>query len=68
VALLPRLLVADELASGRLITVLDRPYRTEDAYYIVYPEAKRDEPKLERFRSWLKTMASQVDGAPTPLT
>lgn len=60
VALLPRLLVADEIASGRLITVLDRPYRTDDAYYIVYPEAKRDEPKLGRFRTWLHSMTNET--------
>lgn len=51
--LLPRLLVEDELLSGRLVIPLDLPYTSEDAYCFVYPASKRNDPRLEVFRRWL---------------
>ncbi len=46
-------LVADDLAAGRLVRPF--PQATPDlfAYYLVYPRAKSDEPKIVVFRDWI---------------
>ena len=38
VALVPRMLVANELAAGRLVVLCDRPLRSRNAYFLVYPD------------------------------
>lgn len=52
-ALLPRFLIQEELASGRLVVALDRPVTSEYAYYLVYPEHKAELMRLIVFRDWL---------------
>jgi LysR family glycine cleavage system transcriptional activator len=51
--LLPRLLIEDDLAAGRLVIPLDEPYKSQEAYCLVYPASKRNDPRLELFRRWL---------------
>jgi LysR family glycine cleavage system transcriptional activator len=53
VALLPRLLVADDIAVGRLVIPFDTKYQSNDAYCLVYPAVKGTDPRLEVFRRWL---------------
>ncbi len=59
VALLPTLLVQEELASGRLVVACNRPLRGQRAYYLVRPEGEV-RPGLDLFKSWL---LAQVSGA-----
>lgn len=53
VAMSRRVLVADDLAAGRLVKPfdLDLPYQL--AYYVVCPEATAQRPKVAHFREWL---------------
>ena len=53
VALGRSVLVADELASGRLIKPFDVSLPVEFAHYVVSPQATRDQPKIKAFREWL---------------
>jgi LysR family glycine cleavage system transcriptional activator len=52
-ALLPRYLIEQELASGRLAVVFDRPMQTENSYYLVVPEGKLENPLSQAFRAWI---------------
>ena len=53
-ALLPRFLIEPELAAGSLVqlstTVLTR---SDDPYYLVYPEARAQTPLVKAFRDWM---------------
>ncbi len=54
VALMPTFLITDELAQGQLVTAFDTaPTQSEDAYYLVWPAARRDYPPLVAFRDWI---------------
>ncbi len=57
VALVPRLLVEDELARGDLVVACDRPLRDERAYYLVTPVRADESPALGHFREWLVSAA-----------
>ncbi len=58
VALMPRFMVAEELASGRLVVPFDSPLDAGEAYVLAYPEAVADLPALRLFRDWLLVEAS----------
>jgi LysR family glycine cleavage system transcriptional activator len=60
VALLPRLLVNDDLISQRLIIPFDGSFVSRDAYGLVYPASKRNDPRLEQFRKWLLDEAAMA--------
>ena len=47
-AILTGALVKTELADGRLIQPFDG-----HAYWLVYPQARRNVPKIRAFRDWL---------------
>ncbi|MCB2101095.1 MAG: LysR family transcriptional regulator [Rhodobacterales bacterium] len=53
VALVPRLFVEEELATGRLAAPFSPPRRSGGGYFIVYPEAKGGRPELCDFRDWV---------------
>ena len=53
VAIVPRFLVEDELATGALMIPINKPIESEQAYWLVYPEEKKDRPAVNAFRSWL---------------
>ncbi|MFB2551489.1 LysR family transcriptional regulator [Ensifer soli] len=59
-ALLPRYLIGQELASGRLAIVFDLPMRTEYAYYTVVPEAKMENPASQAFRRWIAGEVEEI--------
>ena len=65
VALGRSVLVADDLAQGRLVRPFDMSLPGEFAYYIVCPEADARRPKVEAFRNWLLDEAA--GGGPGPL-
>ncbi|MGV8916461.1 MAG: LysR family transcriptional regulator [Pseudomonas sp.] len=62
VALLPRFLVEEELADGKLVIAWPFALPSRDAYYIAYPEHTAEVPKIRDFVSW---MLEQLDN-PTP--
>jgi LysR family glycine cleavage system transcriptional activator len=53
VALIPSFLIEPELSSGALISPIDLPLVTDEAYYLVYPEEIQQRPALQHFRDWL---------------
>lgn len=53
VAILTRTFFTAELAEGRLIQPFDLVGDDGDAYWLVYPEARRNVPKIRAFRDWL---------------
>ena len=52
VALMPTLLVHDELARGALVVACARPLKAQRAYYLVQPQVA-ERPALAVFRQWL---------------
>lgn len=58
VALMPRLLIEDELARGELILACPRPLRGERSYFLVSPASDAQRPALQRLRDWLCTAAA----------
>lgn len=59
VALMPRFMVAEELAAGRLVVPFDRPLDAGEGYVLAYPEASADLPALRLFRDWLLAEAAE---------
>jgi LysR family glycine cleavage system transcriptional activator len=53
VAILTRKFFTSELAEGRLIQPFDLLGDDGHAYWLVYPEARRNVPKIRAFREWL---------------
>jgi len=53
VALIPPLLIADELTSGRLVRASEAPLDEGRAYWLVWPEGRGDVPLLQTFRNWM---------------
>jgi len=52
-AVLPRFLILDELASGRLVVPFGPTATSDNGYYLVYPERKAGLAALQKFRAWL---------------
>jgi DNA-binding transcriptional LysR family regulator len=52
IGLVPRILVADELANSELIS-LDLPFASQRSYYLTYPPRNEMLPSLIAFRTWL---------------
>ena len=53
VALVPRFLVADELAAGALRVLFPHSLASDEAYYLVVPEARAANPWVRAFRDWV---------------
>jgi LysR family glycine cleavage system transcriptional activator len=58
VALVPRLLVESDLASGRLVVVLPHPHASGRSYRLIYPPHKADGPLLQALAGWLTGQAA----------
>ena len=75
VALGRSVLVADDLAAGRLIKPFDLELPTQAAYYLVCPVGTQDRPKVKAFRDWVMSEVAreaasappQVAARPAPL-
>ena len=52
IGLVPRILITDELAEGKLASPV-LPYASTRSYYLVYPARNQSLPALEAFRAWL---------------
>jgi LysR family glycine cleavage system transcriptional activator len=57
-ALLPLYLIEDELGTGALKIAFDRPMPTENSYYVVTPDGKREHALGLSFTAWLLTQVS----------
>ncbi len=63
-ALLPRFLIEGELSAGTLVVISDRPLRSNEAYYLVYPEARARSALLESFCHWLVELCASPHSLP----
>lgn len=61
VALIPRMLVQDELARGELCVACDKPLRGQRGYYLVTPAVEHERPAIAHFRAWLLAQAGAPD-------
>ncbi|MFH5926873.1 LysR family transcriptional regulator [Roseomonas xinghualingensis] len=52
-ALVPGILVEEELASDRLVQIAEIELRSDNAYYVVLPERETPDPAALLFRDWL---------------
>jgi len=43
----------EELRAGRLVQPFDHVRITDRGYWLVYPEGRRNQPKIAAFREWL---------------
>jgi DNA-binding transcriptional LysR family regulator len=59
VALIPPMLIEEELAGGRLAIVIDHASVSEKAYYLIFPERKSGSAGLAAFSDWLRQEAGQ---------
>jgi LysR family glycine cleavage system transcriptional activator len=61
--LLPKAMVAGDLADGRLVKLAEIAWPEAYAYYLVYPEANAQRPKVAAFRDWILRAAGRRDQA-----
>ncbi|MBP0581777.1 LysR family transcriptional regulator [Labrys sp. LIt4] len=52
-AILSTALYDDDLAAGRLIQPFDLVMPSDRAFHLVYPETRRNQPKIRAFRDWI---------------
>ncbi len=62
-ALASSVLVADDLAAGRLVRPFDLGLPLSFAYYVVSTEAAADQPKVAAFRAWILAEAKRQPGS-----
>lgn len=63
VALIPPMMIEDELADGRLMIACAHTYASSHAYYLMAPEQKAGMPALRTFAEWLTAQAAQYRAA-----
>jgi DNA-binding transcriptional LysR family regulator len=61
VALMPEILIADELASGKLTAPLDMPLASDAGYYLVAPDAVANDEPFVALSQWLRSMVPHHD-------
>jgi LysR family transcriptional regulator, glycine cleavage system transcriptional activator len=54
VALIPRILIEDDIAARRLVVAFDRPVSSAGSYFLLCRQHHWDVPKVKVFREWLK--------------
>ncbi len=59
IALLPELLIEEELRSGRLVAVSPRTLQYDSNYHLVVPDAKVGNQDVLHFRDWLLSRAEE---------
>ena len=59
VALMPTMLIEDELARGDLVVACARPLAAERGYYLVTPDRGEERPLLTQFSAWLQSEAAR---------
>lgn len=63
-ALVPRVLVEEDLASGRLVRASGRSLDGGSPYGLIFPPQQADNPTFVRFRDWLVEAAARSETAP----
>jgi LysR family glycine cleavage system transcriptional activator len=63
VALIPPMMIEEELASGRLVVACAHAYMSDKAYYLIFPERKSETGGLREFGAWLESEASRYRSA-----
>ncbi|MCR5867450.1 LysR substrate-binding domain-containing protein [Aquincola sp. J276] len=63
VALIPRLLIEDDLAAGRLRQVVPFEWISDRSYYLIYPQAPVQRQALQVFSQWLQAQAAPYRAA-----
>jgi LysR family glycine cleavage system transcriptional activator len=58
-ALLPRYLIEEDLKSAALKIVVQRPMSTDNNYYLVTPEGRRENPAAKDFQQWLLAQVTE---------
>jgi LysR family glycine cleavage system transcriptional activator len=53
VAMMTPLFWRDEIRAGRLVQLFDHVHVTDRSYWLVYPEGRRNQPKIAAFRDWM---------------
>jgi len=61
IGLVPRCLVLEELAAGRVVAPFDLAVEARQGYFLCYPEDKRHLPALLAFRGWLLEEAERTN-------
>jgi LysR family glycine cleavage system transcriptional activator len=54
-------MVRDDVERGRLVIPFDTVLETEWSYYLIYPEDRAEQPKVQAFRNWLLALMSQEE-------
>jgi LysR family glycine cleavage system transcriptional activator len=65
-ALLPRFLIARELADGSLVIASHQELRRQQAYYLLFATERRFDPKIVALIRWLKDEVALDQGAARP--
>ncbi|MNO06561.1 DNA-binding transcriptional activator GcvA [compost metagenome] len=60
VALLPRFLVEEELAEGKLAIAWEHALESRSAYYLAYPEHAAAVPKVRALVEWIAERIAPV--------
>jgi LysR family transcriptional regulator, glycine cleavage system transcriptional activator len=60
VAMGMKALIADDLATGRLVKPFPYELADGDAFYLVYPRRAETSPQLARFRTWVLAEAAKL--------
>lgn len=63
VALVPPMMVEQELAAGSLVIPFAHDYLSERAYYLIYPERALERSGFVAFRDWLHAQAAQYSAS-----
>lgn len=58
-ALVPQAYAQEEIATGQLIQVLDKPWPARFAYYAVTRPGAADRPEVRAFLDWIRAEAAQ---------
>lgn len=68
VALIPPMMIEDELSGGALVTAVAHEYLSDKAYYLIFPEQHSASKTFHAFRDWLLAEASAYRGLPHVIT
>jgi LysR family glycine cleavage system transcriptional activator len=68
VAMMTPMFWRDELKAGRLVQPFDHAHITNRSHWLVYPESRRNQPKIAAFRDWmLAEVARQAETEPAEI-
>jgi LysR family transcriptional regulator, glycine cleavage system transcriptional activator len=68
IAMMTPMFWRDELRAGRLVQPFDHVHITDRSHWLVYPEGRRNQPKIAAFRDWiLGEVAKQAQSEPAEI-